>query len=74
VISPYVKKFEVLVPSRLALTNLNRGWRVIRENTRGVKVNMGLLRQTKPKGIHHDPTKLAPNMTIRPGDEATSRI
>jgi hypothetical protein len=56
------------------LTNLNKGWRVIRENTRGVKVNMGLLRQKRPKGIHNDPVKLAPKMTIRPGEEATSRI
>jgi hypothetical protein len=53
---------------------LNRGRGVIRENTRVVKMNMGLLRQREPERIGQDPIKFAPNMTIRPGEEATSGI
>jgi hypothetical protein len=73
-IRPHVKEFEVPVPSRLLRVKLNRGRGVIRENTRVVKMNMGLLRQREPERIGQDPIKFAPNMTIRPGEEAASGI
>lgn len=73
-IRSHVKEFEVPVPSRLLRAKLNRGTRVIREGTRTVKMNMGLLRQREPERIGQDPIKFAPNMTITLGEEVTSGI